>query len=59
MNFSVIATPVFMKQARRLVKKFPSLKNELKKLVRSLEIDPKQSVTLVGIDYTIRIAVAR
>jgi hypothetical protein len=58
MNFSVVATPVFMKQARRLVKKFPSLKNELKELAGLLEIDPKQGVSLGGNVYKIRIAVA-
>lgn len=32
MNYSIIPIPKFKKEAKRLVKKYPSLKNELNEL---------------------------
>jgi len=46
MNFNVSTIPLFDKQAKRLAKKYPSLKNELTKLVHELQDDPQQGVAL-------------
>jgi len=58
MNFKVEVSDKFKKHARHLLKKFPSLKNELEVLVNSLETDPKQGKP-IGYDcYKIRLAIA-
>ncbi len=41
MKYDVQVTSTFKKQAKRLIKKFPSLKHELVELVHELESDPK------------------
>ena len=40
MSFSVIPSDKFIKEARRLIRKFPSLKNELAELNNELEEHP-------------------
>jgi mRNA-degrading endonuclease RelE of RelBE toxin-antitoxin system len=58
MNYSVEVSAKFKRHAKRLLKKFPSLKQELDILVNSLETDPKQGVFL-GLDcYKIRLIIA-
>ncbi len=59
MNFSVITIAVFERQAKRLLKKYPSLKNELIELVLLLQKAPEQQGTPLGNDcYKIRISIA-
>jgi hypothetical protein len=59
MNFSVITIAVFERQAKRLVKKYPSLKHELTELIQLLKKVPEQQGTPLGNDcYKIRIAIA-
>ncbi|HEY6978980.1 MAG TPA: hypothetical protein VH396_21945 [Chitinophagaceae bacterium] len=47
MSYKVETTPPFEKQAKKLTKKYPSLKSDLLQLVESLETNPAQG-TLLG-----------
>ena len=59
MYFGVLFIPPFEKQLKKLLKKYPSLKNEFANLIKSLEKDPKQG-KLIGNDcYKIRLAIIR
>jgi hypothetical protein len=42
MNYKVIPVDKFKKEAKRLIKKYPSLKIELSELAVSLSIEPTQ-----------------
>lgn len=58
MSFEVKIIAVFERQAKRLIKKFPSLKKEIKELVDQLKVEPEKG-TPIGHDcYKIRIAIA-
>ena len=57
MNFSVVPSDKFKKEAKRLVKKFPSLKQDLHKLSTTLEKDPKSGMPLGNDTYKIRLAI--
>jgi mRNA-degrading endonuclease RelE of RelBE toxin-antitoxin system len=57
MNFSVIPSDKFKKEAKRLTKKFPSLKKELSELAALLEIEPRSGTTLGNNTYKIRVAI--
>lgn len=58
MKFEVEATPNFKKEAKRLLKKFPSLKQEISDLVSSLETNPEQGISLGNNLYKIRLAIS-
>ncbi len=58
MSYSVISIPKFEKELKRLVKKYPSLKNEYIGLVHSLKAQPGQGVKLGNDCYKIRLAIA-
>ena len=58
MSFNVKTISVFERQAKRLVKKFPSLKKELRILVNQLKEEPDKG-TYIGYNcYKIRLAIA-
>jgi mRNA-degrading endonuclease RelE of RelBE toxin-antitoxin system len=57
MNFSIIPSDKFKKEAKRLIKKFPSLKKELSQLAALLEIEPRSGTTLGNNTYKIRVAI--
>lgn len=58
MSYNVKSIEVFEKQAKRLSKKYASLKNELLELVQELKENPEQG-TLIGRNcYKIRLAIA-
>ena len=57
MNFSVIPSDKFKKEARRLIKKFPSLKAELTKLAKTLSAEPTSGTALGEGLYKIRLAI--
>ena len=57
MSFKVLATSDFEKDAKSLLKKYKSLKNELLDLIVSLEDDPTQGTPLGSDCYKIRIAI--
>ena len=57
MKIKVITTEDFEKSAKPLLKKYASLKLELKALSASLKVNPTLGVSLGGSVYKIRIAV--
>lgn len=58
MHYSVKSIAVFEKQAKRLIKKYASLKNELFLLVQELKENPEQGTTIGKNCYKIRLAIA-
>lgn len=58
MSFNVKTIPVFEKQAKRLSKKYSSLKSELFHLVQELKEKPETGTTLGNNCFKIRIAIA-
>ncbi len=57
MSYKVDTIFVFDKQAKRLSKKYPSLKNDLSELIDSLEQNPLQGKQLGNNFYKIRLAI--
>jgi mRNA-degrading endonuclease RelE of RelBE toxin-antitoxin system len=57
MSYNIKTISIFEKQARRLSRKYPSLKNDLLKLVQSLKEDPLQGTSLGNNCYKIRMAI--
>jgi hypothetical protein len=57
MNFSVIVTSGFKKQAKYIAKKYPSLKKDIEELIDSLEQEPTQGDPLGKDCYKIRMAI--
>jgi mRNA-degrading endonuclease RelE of RelBE toxin-antitoxin system len=58
MSFNVFTIPPFDKQLKRLVKKYPSLKNEYAELIESLAKKPEQGTKLSNNCYKLRISIA-
>ena len=58
MSYKIEVTSYFNKQAKRLVKKFPSLKTELTDFINALEKDPEQGMSLGNHCYKIRLSIA-
>ncbi len=58
MSFKIELTPNFQKEAKRLAKKYRSLKLELAELVVKLEENPSLGVSLGNDIYKIRLAVS-
>lgn len=58
MSFSIEGSQIFIKQLKRLVKKYPSLKDEFAKLIQSLVLNPIQGDSLGKNCYKIRLAIA-
>jgi mRNA-degrading endonuclease RelE of RelBE toxin-antitoxin system len=57
MNYKIISTDLFKKQAKRLCKKFRSLPDELRKLALLLSVNPTSGVNLGHNTYKIRISI--
>lgn len=57
MNFDVIVTEGFKKHAKRIAKKYPSLKSDLCKLIDSLKENPIQGKPLGKDCYKVRMAI--
>jgi mRNA-degrading endonuclease RelE of RelBE toxin-antitoxin system len=57
MSFNVKSISVFERQAKRLVKKFPSLKNEIRKLINELKEEPEKGTSIGHNCYKIRLAI--
>src|SRR5258706_13577608 len=57
MNFSVIPSDKFKRETKKLIKKYPSLKQELADLNATLEKVPETGTTLGNDTYKIRIAI--
>ncbi len=58
MSYNVKSIEVFEKQAKRLIKKYASLKKELLDLVQELKENPKQGTGIGKNCYKNRIAIA-
>jgi mRNA-degrading endonuclease RelE of RelBE toxin-antitoxin system len=58
MSYSVKSIEVFEKQAKRLSKKYASLKKELLDLVQELKQNPEQGTPIGKNCYKIRLAIA-
>lgn len=58
MNYKVSSIPLFDKQAKKLAKKYPSLKNDLRILIESLSKEPNQGVGLGNNFYKVRLAIS-
>ncbi len=58
MNYNIKSISVFERQAKRLIKKFPSLKKELFELGQSLKREPHMGTSLGNECYKIRVAIS-
>jgi mRNA-degrading endonuclease RelE of RelBE toxin-antitoxin system len=58
MRYNVELSPNFVKEAKRLSKKYPSTKIELAKLFNELEDNPTKGTPLGNDIYKIRLAIA-
>lgn len=58
MSYKVKTISYFERQAKRLIKKYPSLKNELAQLGQTLKEHPQQGVSLGNDCYKIRLPIA-
>jgi mRNA-degrading endonuclease RelE of RelBE toxin-antitoxin system len=58
MNYSIISIPEFDKDAKRLAKKYPSLKEELAELFHLLTANPHQGDPLGNHCFKIRISIS-
>jgi mRNA-degrading endonuclease RelE of RelBE toxin-antitoxin system len=58
MSFRVKTITVFDRQAKRLIKKFPSLKKELQTLIHELADEPTKGTSISHNCYKIRMAIA-
>lgn len=57
MNYKVIPTPRFKRQAKKLLKKYSSLSAELQAFERDLMANPAQGQSLGQNSYKVRVAV--
>lgn len=57
MSYKVLLTPDFQKEAKRLIKKYPSLKNELNTLSEQLETNPVYGTQIMEGVYKVRLAI--
>lgn len=57
MGYKVGVSPTFRRKAKRLVKKYASLKDELLELVALLEREPEQGTPIGKRCYKIRLAI--
>jgi mRNA-degrading endonuclease RelE of RelBE toxin-antitoxin system len=58
MNYNIEVTEYFARQLKRLIKKYPSLKNEMQHLIESLEANPQTGTPIGKECYKIRLAIA-
>lgn len=58
MSYKILSIPLFDKQAKRLAKKYPSLKKDLTELLENLADNPEQGTALGHGFYKIRLAIA-
>lgn len=58
MSFSVKTISVFERQAKRLMKKFPSLKKEIQTLISELKEEPEKGTSIGHYCYKIRLSIA-
>jgi len=57
MSYNIIPIDKFKKEAKRLIRKYPSLKNELSELSLLLSTNPTAGTPLGNVSYKIRVAI--
>lgn len=57
MNYSVSVTRTFKAKAKRLIKKYASLKDEIDDLIGSLEQDPEQGTSIGKHCFKVRLSI--
>lgn len=57
MNYSIFTIPVFDKQAKKLAKKYPSLRKDLSQLADILQKNPTHGKSIGSHFYKIRLAI--
>ena len=57
MSYNIFSIPLFDKQAKRLSKKYPSLKNDLSELLTVLSDNPNYGAALGNNFYKIRLSI--
>ena len=57
MSYKVSSIPLFDKQAKRLIKKYPSLKNDLSTFFETLKEEPEQGTAIGNNFYKVRLAI--
>ena len=57
MSYSIVPTEKFKKEAKRLIKKYPSLQNELAAINKELSKDPTTGTSLGHDAFKIRVAI--
>jgi len=58
MNYKVKSIAVFERQAKKLIKKYPSLKTEIFEIVKALKVNPAIGISLGKNCFKIRISIA-
>jgi mRNA-degrading endonuclease RelE of RelBE toxin-antitoxin system len=58
MSYNVKILSVFERQAKRLMKKFPSLRKEIQELIKELRKTPRKGTPIVNNCYKIRLAIS-
>lgn len=58
MNYEVLITHEFKRLFKKLLKKYPSLKNDLQSLISKLEDNPELGVSLGNNIFKIRLAIS-
>ena len=58
MNYKIETIPLFDNQAKRLAKKYPSLKSDLTQFIEELTLEPGLGTALGNNFYKIRLAIA-
>ncbi len=56
MSVEILVTSNFKKEAKKLLKKYPSLKGELAELILELETNPQLGTTIMENVYKLRLA---
>ncbi len=58
MSYNVDTISTFRREAKKLIRKYPSLKKELEQLIENLSTDPTQGTSLGKNCYKLRLAIA-
>jgi len=58
MNFSVVYTPEFEKEIKKLAKKYPSLHKDFSDFLKLLQQDPTQGISLGKNIYKVRLLIS-
>ncbi len=58
MSYNVDTISTFRREAKKLIRKYPSLKKELEQLIGNLSTDPTQGTSLGKNCYKLRLAIA-